>query len=89
MVGRFGYDFDPDHAGKPIANLYCSSYIITRKVREWFLADEQKNFVGGTLWKAFTGRPNTRPTPAFYRLRREPIKRWSDIKSAKPLPPKM
>jgi len=44
MVGRFGYDCDPDHAGKPIANLYCSSYIITRKVRDQFLANEQKKF---------------------------------------------
>lgn len=34
MVGRFAYDCDADHAGKPIANLYCSSYIVTKKVRE-------------------------------------------------------
>lgn len=34
MVGRFAYDCKPEHAGKPIKNLYCSSYIITKKVEE-------------------------------------------------------
>jgi SAM-dependent methyltransferase len=44
MVGRFSYDCDKDHAGKPIANLYCSSYIITRKVRDVFGGDKPQGF---------------------------------------------
>jgi hypothetical protein len=32
MVGRFAIDCKPEHAGKPIKNLYCSSYLVTRKV---------------------------------------------------------
>jgi len=34
MIGRFAIDCKPDVAGKPIKNLYCSSYIVTRKVEE-------------------------------------------------------
>lgn len=34
MVGRFAYDCPPEHAGKPIPNLFCSSFIVTRKVRK-------------------------------------------------------
>jgi SAM-dependent methyltransferase len=36
MVGRFAVDCDAHHAGKPIPNLYCSSYIVTRKVVDVF-----------------------------------------------------
>ena len=34
MVGRFAYDCKPELAGKPIKNLYCSSYLITKKIKQ-------------------------------------------------------
>jgi hypothetical protein len=34
MVGRFAYDCDANHAGRPIAHLYCSSYIVSRKAAQ-------------------------------------------------------
>lgn len=34
MIGRFAYDNAPKDVGKPIKNLYCSSYAICRKARE-------------------------------------------------------
>jgi SAM-dependent methyltransferase len=34
MVGRFAFDCDANHAGKPIAHLYCSSYVVTKKVAD-------------------------------------------------------
>lgn len=44
MVGRFAYDCDADHAGKPIPNLYCSSYIVTRKIADVFHGDPAGEF---------------------------------------------
>jgi len=44
MVGRFAYDCDAAHAGKLIAHLYCSSYIVTRKVADAFREDTRSPF---------------------------------------------
>jgi SAM-dependent methyltransferase len=44
MVGRFAYDCDADHAGKAIANLYCSSYIVTEKNKDIFHGDAAVEF---------------------------------------------
>lgn len=44
MVGRFAYDCDANHAGKTIANLYCSSYIITKKVKDIFHGNANQVF---------------------------------------------
>lgn len=32
MIGRFAFDNAPKDVGKPIKNLYCSSYVISRKI---------------------------------------------------------
>lgn len=34
MVGRFSYDCSPEQAGRPIPNLYCSSYLVTKKIAD-------------------------------------------------------
>lgn len=34
IVGRFAHDNKPEHRGKPVKNLYCSSYILAKKVSE-------------------------------------------------------
>jgi SAM-dependent methyltransferase len=44
MVGRFAYDCPEDHAGKPIPNLYCSSYLVTRKTKDVFNGDKSVEF---------------------------------------------
>jgi SAM-dependent methyltransferase len=47
MVGRFAYDCDANHAGRAISHLYCSSYIVTRKV-----AQMPASGTGGFQWRA-------------------------------------
>lgn len=44
MVGRFSYDCDEHHAGKAIPNLYCSSYVIARKVQDFFVGGAKQSF---------------------------------------------
>lgn len=35
MVGRFAFDCDAEHAGKAIAHLYCSSYLVSKKIQHY------------------------------------------------------
>jgi SAM-dependent methyltransferase len=55
MVGRFAYDCDENHVGKVIGALYCSSYIITRKVKDIFHDDKTANFLWRDALQQFYG----------------------------------
>ena len=65
MIGRFAFDAPPSHAGQPIGNLYCSSWIVVRKSLD-FVPDVDKygNFdwrkalpsvIGDTIYPPNTG----------------------------------
>ena len=65
MIGRFAFDAPPSHAGQPIGNLYCSSWIVARKSLD-FVPDIDKygNFdwrkalpsvIGDTIYPPNTG----------------------------------
>lgn len=64
MVGRFAFDCDADHAGKAIAHLYCSSYVVSKKIEDHDISGDKpfdwrsalSSVYDGTLYPAGTGR---------------------------------
>lgn len=65
MIGRFAFDAHPSHAGKPIAHLYCSSWIVAKKCEKYISSYDNKNHfdwrkalsgvIGETIYPPNTG----------------------------------
>jgi hypothetical protein len=59
MVGRFAIDNSEKDVGKPIKNLYCSSYIYSKKIRnpdsDFCWREALKSAYGQTQYPKYTG----------------------------------